>query len=103
MPRQRGLKISGTFDDLTFYGSNGKYYVKNKSSINAKRIKIDPSFRVFRERSTQFSEATKIASRIYRLYPKGKKKQGVFQKLCAKIYKHLLAGKTEPEIRKLMK
>ena len=103
MPIQRGIKLSGTLGDLTFYGSNGKYYVKNKSSINAKRIKTDPSFRAFRERSTQFAEATKIASSIYRTFPKGKKKHGVFPKLCAKVYKHLLTGKTESEIRKLIK
>src|SRR6478672_8626086 len=103
MPRQKGIKISGTFDDLTFYGVKGNYYVKNKSSINAKRIKTDPSFTKFRERSTQFSEATKIASSIYRSYPKGKKKLGVFQKICAKVYKHLLEGKTETEIRQLIK
>ena len=103
MPRQRGIKISGTFDDLTFYGSNGKYYVKNKSSINAKRIKTDPSFRVFRERSVQFAQATQLASRIYRLYPIKRKKAGVFSKLSGKVYKYLLEGKTEEEIRKLIR
>ena len=103
MPKQKGIKISGTFDDLTFYGVKGNYFVKNKSSLNAKRIKADPSFRVFRERSTQFAEATKLASSIYRGYPKGKKKLGVFQKICAMVYKHLLDGKTETEIRQLVK
>ena len=105
MPKQKGIKIIGTFRhlDLTFYKQNNQYLVKNKSSLNAKRIKTDPSFRVFRERSTQFAEATKIASRIYRIYPKGKKKPGVFQKLCAKVYKHILNGKTESEIKQLIK
>ena len=103
MPKQKGIKISGTIDDLTFYAIKSNYYVKNKSSINAKRIKTDPSFRAFRERSTQFAEATKIASSIYRIFPKGKKKHGVFPKLCANVYKHLLTGKTEAEIRKLIK
>ena len=103
MPKQKGIKISGTIDDLTFYAIKSNYYVKNKSSINGKRIKTDPSFRAFRERSTQFAEATKIASSIYRTYPKGKKKLGKFQKLCAKVYKHLLEGKSEEEIRQLIK
>jgi hypothetical protein len=103
MPKQIGIKIIGTFHDITFYRVKDNFLVKNKSSLNAKRIKKDPSFRVFRERSAQFAEAAQIASRIYRLYPKGKRKSGVFQKICAKVYKHLLEGKTEQEIRQLIK
>ena len=105
MPKQKGTKITGTLRDfdLTFYKQNGQYLVKNKSSLNAKRISKDPSFRVFRERSTQFAEAAKIAKTIYRLYPIKRKKAGVFSKLSGKVYKYILEGKTEEEIRKLIK
>jgi hypothetical protein len=103
MPKQLGIKLSGTFHDITFYSVKGNFLAKNKSSLNAKKIKTHPSFRVFRERSKQFAEATQIASRIYRLYPKEKRKSGVFQKICAKVYKHILDGKSEKEIIQLIK
>lgn len=60
MAQQKGIvKIQGTIDDLTFYNSQDGYIVKQRTSLNANRIKTDPAFARTRENMSEFSSASK--------------------------------------------
>jgi len=51
------LKIEGTIGNMTFYKNDGKYLVKEKSSISADRIANDPKFARTRENNAEFGFA----------------------------------------------
>ncbi|MCC7026110.1 MAG: hypothetical protein IT265_04085 [Saprospiraceae bacterium] len=57
MGRQIGLiKISGKFNDLSFYKSKDGYIVRTKGGASNARIKTDPAFARTRENNQEFAE-----------------------------------------------
>ena len=57
MGRQIGLiKISGKFNDLSFYKSKDGYIVRTKGGASKARIKTDPAFARTRENNQEFAE-----------------------------------------------
>ncbi len=57
MGRQIGLiKISGKFNDLSFYKSKDGYIVRTKGGASKVRIKTDPAFARTRENNQEFAE-----------------------------------------------
>ncbi|MBK6698935.1 MAG: hypothetical protein IPG55_03370 [Saprospiraceae bacterium] len=57
MGRQIGLiKISGKFNDLSFYKSKDGYIVRTKGGASKARIKTDPAFARTRENNQEFTE-----------------------------------------------
>src|SRR5436309_392521 len=98
MARQAGnLKIIGTIDGITFYKMKGDYYARTKSSLDRKRILKDPSFQRFRECSKVFGKASKLASQLYKLFPKEMRKHGVYGKLTGEFNLLFREGKTSEE------
>ena len=103
MARQAGnLRLEGTIDGLTFYRMSGVYYVRTKSSLNKKRVLRDPHFERFRECSKVFGKASKLASQLYRLFPKEMKKHGVHGKLTGEFNLLFREGKTAEHAIEIM-
>ncbi len=66
MAKQSGpIKVRGTVQGLTFYELEGEYYVRQKSSLDAKRIKTDPAFANTRKENDLMAAASRTASRVY--------------------------------------
>ena len=105
MAKQMGvLKIRGTIDNLTFYKMRGKYYVRTKSSLTGERVKTDESFRPLMAYASLLAEASKIASAVYRLLSREKKKVAYYRKMTGRAMSRLKQGmKKEKIIELLMK
>lgn len=66
MATQKGIiPIQGTVGNLTFYKSDGTFNVRQKSSLDAKRIANDPKFQRTRENGQEFSRAGN-AAKVFR-------------------------------------
>ncbi len=66
MAKQSGpIKVRGTVQGLTFYQLEGEYYVRQKSSLDAKRIKTDPAFANTRKENDLLALASPTASHVY--------------------------------------
>ncbi|MFL5789492.1 MAG: hypothetical protein ACJ748_15640 [Flavisolibacter sp.] len=52
-------KLKGTIGDITFLKSNGEFLAKQKTSLDAARIKTDASFQRTRENNAEFGSAGK--------------------------------------------
>ncbi|WP_341837409.1 hypothetical protein WJU16_05945 [Chitinophaga pollutisoli] len=62
MAKQKGyMPIQGTVGNLTFYKTDGEYAVRQKSSLDGKRIANDPKFQRTRENGQEFRKAGKAA------------------------------------------
>jgi hypothetical protein len=67
MPTQDGIiKISGTIDNLTFYQSNGKFYVRKNKPLDGDRVKTELCFENTRRYARWFSQTSRLASIIYK-------------------------------------
>lgn len=70
MAKQAGLfKITGCIDNLCFYKMGGEYYVRNKSSLDSKRVKTDPAFKLTRYYADVMGSASRMASSIRKCIP----------------------------------
>lgn len=97
MAKQSGpIKVRGTVQGLTFYQLEGEYYVRKKSSLDAKRIKTDPAFANTRKENFLMAAASRTASRVYQqLKPNSRVHQ--YRKLTAearRLYRQELNEKT---------
>jgi len=70
--------IEGTLDNLTFDKMDGKYYVRMKSSLTGKKFWKHKAFERSRESCKRFAEGNQLASRLYRMIEKEKRKYKVF-------------------------
>ena len=61
------IKISGTFDDLSFYHSVFGWLVRRKGGPGRKQFKTSPAFARSRENSAEFTACARAASSIRRL------------------------------------
>jgi len=91
-------RVSGTFGDYTYYNRRGTYCRRKRTSLNKERILSDPAFKNFRNCSTQFGQASRIATSIYKQLPKKKRKDGVIGKLTGEIYKLIRSGLSKKKI-----
>ena len=59
MAKQKGIfKVKGTLDDVTFYKTkNDGFLIRQKSTVDGKRIATDPSFQRTRENNSEFGAA----------------------------------------------
>jgi len=104
MARQTGIwHITACIDNLCFYKMEGKYYVRMKSSLTAKRVKKDPAFKRTMQCAASLANASQIASALYRELPKEKKGIAVYRKLTAKAMTLLRNGKSSDEILYLLR
>lgn len=70
MAKQCGpLFFECTWDDLTFFKMEGKYYVRKKSRLTREKVLIHPAFQKTRFFADRLVTASKIASSIYNDLP----------------------------------
>jgi hypothetical protein len=99
MPKQEGIiLLKGTLYDKTYYKMNGQHLVRNKSSLNKKRVENDPAFANSRKSSSKFAQAAAIASLVYKQLPTIKRTHGLIGKLTGKANRLLHQGKTEADV-----
>ena len=103
MPKQCGpLFITGTIDDVCFYKMQGEYYARMKSSLTRKRVLKDPKFQLTRVHAALLGEASKIASRVYRLVTGERKKHTLYREITGKAIYLLREGKDTETIFQLL-
>jgi len=86
----------GTKDGIVIYKLRGKYYMRAKSSLTAKRVRKSPEFKKTMESAKLLAPASKIASGIYRQLKQ--KNHPYYRKLTGAAMKLLKAGLTEPDV-----
>ena len=97
------IKLKGTMQEYTFYQMDGKDIVRKKTSLDKKRVKTDPAFANSRKSSTVFGKAAAIAREVYQALPIEKRKHGLIGKLTGIANKLLHEGKSEFEVKELLK
>ncbi len=66
MAKQVGpIFLECTWDDLTFYKMDGKYYVRKKSRLTREKVLTQETFKLTRTYACILAYASKIASSIY--------------------------------------
>ena len=61
------IKISGTFDDLSFYHSVFGWLVRRKGGPDRRQFKTSPAFARSRENSAEFTTCARVAAAVRRL------------------------------------
>jgi hypothetical protein len=83
--------ITGTVECFTIYQlSCDKWYVRKRSSITTKRILKDRAFAGFRKSSLRMTDASPIASKVYKQLPI--KQYPLFREMTGKALLLLKAG-----------
>ena len=85
----------GTVQHICFYRMYGGYYLRMKSSLSGKRVKTDPAFRKTMQYARLLGKASKIASQVYKTYPKATRKFAEYRTLTGKAMQLLKEGFTE--------
>ena len=67
--KQKGLlPMQGTVGEITFYkGRDGKYHIRQRSSIDKKRIASDPAFQRTREHISEFRAVLTANQQLFKL------------------------------------
>lgn len=103
MAKQRGpIYLKGTAGLFTYYRMGGRYYVRNKTSLDKERFYQDAAFAGSRKAAGVFGIASKIASEVYRVLPQKHKGHGVIGRLSGKANRLLHAGKSKKEVVTLL-
>lgn len=69
MAKQKSfLKFTGTVGDVTFVKHRGKYFIKQKSEIDAETIKTASNFARTRENMSEFGNVTKSATLLRKTF-----------------------------------
>ena len=103
MAKQIGrFKLQGCYDNICFYKMDGQYYAKSKSTLDSKRVRLDPAFKETMRYATLFGRASKLAAIVYRVLPQEKKERGLFKKLTGQAMRMLKEGKTEKEVLEML-
>ena len=97
-----GLRITGTLGGLTFYESNGAYYVRSKTSLNKKRVMKDKAFEGSRARMKDFGLASQFCRSIYHSLPAKCKGQGIQQKMTGRAHGLFLEGRSQAEVKEIL-
>jgi len=98
MAKQIGIfKIIGTIGDITFYEMDGEFYARKKSSLDGKRVKIDPRFRRTMEEAIGFGKASTATRAVYWALPEEMQVHGFYGILTGRMRKLMRAGKTAKE------
>jgi hypothetical protein len=85
----------GTVQHICFYKMNGAYYLRTKSSLTARRVKKDPAFARTMQYARLLGKASKIASQVYKTYPKATRQFSEYRTLTGKAIQLLKDGFTD--------
>lgn len=99
MAKQSGEhKITGTYDDITFYEMNGQHYAREKSSLTGKRVKKDPTFNRTMALAEIFACANRIVSMVYATLPAKEKGRDIRYSMIRRARKMVEDGMAQAEI-----
>jgi hypothetical protein len=95
--------LEGTFDELTFYKMDGKYYVRVKSSLTSERVKESPEFRLTMAYANLLARASKIGSAIYKALPPGWRQFWMYRSFTGEAFTLLKDScYTEEEVKQML-
>lgn len=104
MAKQTGAyKITGTYDDVTYYKMEEQYYARKKSSLKGERVKKDPRFQRTMEWAERLGRATQLASKVYRSLPRQEQVYALFCTLKSAAMRALKEGKEVEEVKGVLK
>lgn len=98
MAKQCGFYITGTLGEICFYQMGGKYYARKKSSLTRERVMKSPAFRRTREHAATLAEASRIASKVYRLVRGEDKAYTLYREMTGKAICLLREGKSKEAV-----
>ncbi|HEY0751444.1 MAG TPA: hypothetical protein VGD26_09815 [Chitinophagaceae bacterium] len=98
MARQIEGFLVGTYDDMTFYKMEGKYYARKKSSLTGTKYRTHKSFEGSRRSNGRFGMGNKIASQVYREIPEQEREYELFCKMKSASIAMIKAGKEESDV-----
>jgi hypothetical protein len=103
MVKQVGdIKLTGTVQDITFYGMEGQYYARRKSSLKGTRVTKDPRFKRTMQGAHRLAKGSQLAANLYRTLPRAEQVYALFKELRSLAIRALKAGKSEEEVLKLL-
>jgi hypothetical protein len=95
--------LEGTFDQLTFYKMDGKYYCRVKSSLTSKRVKTAPEFRWTMALARLMGRASKIGSAIYQALPPSWRQFWMYRSFTGEAYTMLLHSTlTDEDVKQIL-
>jgi hypothetical protein len=95
--------LEGTFDELTFYKMEGKYYVRVKSSLTGKRVKTSPEFRLTMCYANLMGRASKIGSAIYKALPANWRQSWMYRSFTGEAFTLLKENPyTDEEVKQIL-
>lgn len=98
MAKQCGpLFFECTWDDLTFYKMDGKYYVRKKSCLTREKVLTHSAFQQTRFYAGRLVAASKIASSIYSDLPLHWRQFWMFRDFTGEAIVMLNSGSTPQE------
>lgn len=102
MAKQSGERVlTGTYDNVTFYKMEGRYYARMKSSLTSKRVKKDPRFGRTMELAGLFGRANKIASAVYKVLPAEQRGRAARYELIKKCRNLLAEGFSDAAVKRM--
>ena len=103
MVRQTGpIKIVGTIDNINFYQREGEFYLRMKSSLDAKRVKSDPAFKKTMENASLLGKASKIASLVYSSIPQEQRYNELYKKMVGQAMRLIKSGASKKKAIEMM-
>ena len=103
MAKQTGdYKITGTYDNVTYYQMDGEYYARSKSCLKGERVKRDPKFKRTMQSANRFGRGNQLASKVYRSLPGEEQKYTLFKELKRIAILEIKEGKSEEEVVDLL-
>ena len=92
MAKQIGpIRLRRTLQNLTFYQMKGKDYVRQKSSLDGKRVKTDPAYATTMKYAGWCGRASKLTPPLYYSLTKEERK-GLWRPMHSKAYELLRNG-----------
>lgn len=99
MAKQVGpIWLQTTWDDLTFYKMEGKYYARKKSSLTREKVLTHRAFAKTRRSASRLVTASKIASAIYKALPSDWRQFWMYRAFTGEAINALKAGQTPAQV-----
>ncbi|WP_276482787.1 hypothetical protein [Paraflavitalea pollutisoli] len=99
MAKQVGpILLQTTWDDLTFYKMDGKYYARKKSRLTREKVLQHPAFLPTRRSASRLATAAKIASAVYKALPGGWRQFWMYQAFTGEAFKALKDGQSPSQV-----
>ncbi len=92
------IRITVTVAGITFYKMYGKYFARQKSSLDGKRVKKDQAFRETMRYANLLAKGFVINSYVYRSLLKEKIRRKLYQQLTRKAMRLLKEGWNREEV-----